>query len=98
MKKPKIYISGKITGDENDAPMNFKKAEIFLKEQGYEVVNPMTLPHKHGQTWCEYMREDLIAMLNGCTHIYMLKNYKESKGATIELGLASSLNFTLIFE
>jgi len=96
-KKPKIYISGKITGIEDEAPMIFKKAEIKLKEQGFDVVNPMNLKHDHDKSWEAYMREDLTAMLT-CDYIYMLKNYADSKGAKVELNLAVELGFTIIFE
>ena len=42
----KIYISGKISGIENEAPELFAKAETELQAKGFETVNPITLNHQ----------------------------------------------------
>lgn len=98
MKKQKIYISGKITGlKESDALELFNKAEEHLKELGYDVVNPMTIEHNHSKSWADYMRADLIAMLK-CDAVYMLDNWRDSKGATVERNLAFSLDFDIIYQ
>jgi hypothetical protein len=98
LKKNRVYISGKITGlTEKEALELFKEAETELKKQGFEVVNPMTIPHEHGKTWVEYMREDLKAMLT-CDTIFMLTNWQQSKGATIERNLALTLDFNIIYQ
>lgn len=94
----KIYISGKITGlPEADAKYYFHSAHAELKTQGHEPVNPMFLPHNHGKTWAEFMREDLQALLT-CEAIYMLENWQDSKGARIEFGLAVELGMKIIFQ
>jgi hypothetical protein len=69
----RIYISGKITGIEQEALALFAKAEAFLKEQGHTPVNPMALPHLHDKEWHSYMREDIKALC-ACDAIYMLHN------------------------
>lgn len=46
----KIYISGKISGIENEAPDLFLKAEKELKEKGFETINPITLNHNHDKS------------------------------------------------
>jgi len=95
--KQKIYISGKITGlTQEEAFNSFNNAELYLKRQGFEVVNPMTIPHNHDKTWESYMKEDLKALLE-CTDIYMLKGWHESKGANIEYNLARELGLSIIF-
>lgn len=96
--KTKIYVSGAISGlPIETAKANFQKAENHLKSLGYEVINPMNLPHLHGQTWNEFMREDLIAILD-CQSIYMLVNFQESKGAKVEWNLAVQLDFEIVYE
>ncbi len=60
-------------------------------------ISPIDLPHKHIDNWAEYMKEDIIAMLQ-CSHVYALNNYKESDGATIEVGLSIKLNMTIIYQ
>ena len=98
-----IYISGKITGTD-DYENRFAKAEEKLKSDGYEVLNPV----KAGKwlerhlapkfpTWLEYMKQDIKSMmLADC--IYMLKGYRESKGARLELFLAKILQYEIIYE
>ena len=47
----KIYISGKISGIENEATELFAKAEKELQAKGFETINPMTLNHEHDKSW-----------------------------------------------
>jgi hypothetical protein len=94
----KAYISGKITGLPIEvAYHNFNSAEITLMNEGFDVINPMTINHNHDLTWESYMKADLIAMLE-CTHIYMLKDWHLSKGANIEYNLAKDLGLKIIFQ
>lgn len=93
----KIYISGKISGIEAEAPALFSVAANQLKQQGYEVVNPMLLSHNHDKSWESYMKEDIKAMCD-CDSIYMLKNWAHSKGASVELNLARVLGLKIIWQ
>ena len=93
----KIYISGRITGIEEEALELFEKAEKELQAQGFDTVNPMTLPHNHDKSWRSYMREDVKALCD-CDTIYMLSNWKLSNGAIIEHGIAQSLQLTIKYQ
>jgi hypothetical protein len=93
----KIYISGKITGNEEEAFKLFEMAEINLKLAGFDVVNPMKLEHNHDKSWEAYMRVCIIALMS-CDAIFMLTNYYESKGAIIELKLASEIAIKVFWE
>jgi len=93
---PRIYVSGKITGIEEMAATMFKAYSEKIKAMGYEVVNPMELPHDHGKTWPEYMREDIAALMN-CHAVYFLPSWSDSEGAKLEFELAERLNYDLIF-
>ena len=95
--KEKIYISGKITDIEKEAPALFKQAECALKEKGYDTVNPITLNHDHDKSWQNFMREDVKAMLD-CDSIYMMSNWVNSKGAKIEREIAIYLGLKVIYE
>ena len=77
----RIYISGKISGlDLRVAQELFEQAALLLKEHGYIPVNPMELcPVNEAFTWKDYMKFD-IKILCDCDGIYMLENWKESKG------------------
>lgn len=82
-----VYISGKITGNEN-YKQEFAQAERLLKKMGYEVCNPVTLGKqleswKYNPTYLDYMRADIKHLLN-CEGIYYLPSWKRSKGAKLE--------------
>src|SRR5687767_9028439 len=72
----KCYIAGKI-GDlpEAEYKANFEKAKVAVARLGYEPVSPVDLPHQHGRSWSDYMREDLIAMLK-CECVYAMHNWR----------------------
>lgn len=94
----KIYISGKISGIEEEAPQLFKDAEVYLREYcGFEVVNPIKIEHNHDQSWQSYMKADIKALCD-CTAIYMLRNWTDSKGAEIERRIAMDLGMKIIYE
>lgn len=94
----KVYISGKITGDDNYID-KFVEAEERLRKQGYETINPaavnMNLPES--TTWEEYMSVS-IALLDMCDAIYMLKDWKDSRGACLEYGYALAKKLKVIWE
>jgi hypothetical protein len=93
----KIYISGKISGIENEAIELFSKAEKELNAKGYETVNPMKLNHQHDKSWHSYMKED-VKMLCECDEIFMLSNWTDSKGAIIEHTIAMYLGLKVSYE
>ena len=91
----KIYISGKITGMEEQARELFAKTEQELIDKGYYyVINPMELKHEHDKSWESYMKECVKALCN-CDVIYLLPNWSDSKGATIEKTIAEFLGIKI---
>ena len=82
--KRTLYIAGKITGDPAYRE-KFRAAALQLEKQGFEVLNPATLPA--GLNNAEYMRI-CAAMLDTADGIYLLQNWKESPGAQIERQMA----------
>jgi hypothetical protein len=94
----KVYISGKISGIEEEAEQRFKDAEVYLSEYlNYEVVNPMTINHEHDKSWQSYMKADIREMMS-CDAIFMLTNWTDSKGAEIERRIALDLGIKIIYE
>lgn len=98
-----IYISGKITGTD-DYKDRFLKAEQELRSRGFNVLNPV----KAGKwlerylapevpTWIQYMKQAIKLMMSADS-VYMMKGYKESKGARLELFLAKILQYEIIYE
>lgn len=93
----KAYISGKITGMlETEYKDLFKKGCEKANELGYEAVNPCELNHNHDLSWSSYMKVDLIAMFD-CDALIALPNWKDSKGAIIEVNLAIELGMVVIY-
>lgn len=96
----KVYISGKITGDDNYID-KFADAACELNNMGFDdnIINPATvnLMLPISTTWEEYMNMS-ITMLDMCDTIYMLKDWKESKGACLEYGYALAKDKTVMFQ
>lgn len=90
-----VYIAGKVSGMEMQARVFFKRAEIKLLLQGHDVINPMELEHDHDKTWQSYMRECISAMMRADA-LYLLPNWRESKGARIEVQLAHNLGIKIL--
>ena len=98
-----IYISGKITGTD-DYVSRFSLAEQNLKERGFKVLNPVREGKRLERylapevpTWGQYMKQAIKAMMSA-DYIFMMKEYKESKGARLELLIAKVLKFNIIYE
>jgi len=97
MIRPKVYLAGPITGtDWEKTQQRFKKVEDLLEEAGYDVINPCHHQIKNG-TWGEYMKKGLKAMLD-CDVIFVFADWPDSKGASIEYGLARQLSMGIIYE
>lgn len=79
--KPKIFISGKITGDPN-YKAKFAAAEAFYKKKGYTVLNPAVLPGDMQPA--DYMRI-CFAMIDTADAVAFLPDYHRSPGAELEL-------------
>ena len=98
-----IYIAGKITGEpivECIRKFNNAEIEIYLqfREPHPYVYIPLRLPGIHfGISHAEAMKICLEA-LKECTHIYMLKDWKDSPGARIEHEWAKNNGLEIIYE
>lgn len=106
----RIYISGPITDVPNHRD-NFWLAGEWLKEEGHNVVNPVD--HEPGclgectrdregydgkpHTWECYLKYDLIMMLQ-CEAVYVLSGWEKSRGAQLEVQVASACGLEIIYE
>jgi hypothetical protein len=103
MKYNAVYLSGKISDNPN-AFEQFEKVERQLEEKGFLVLNPMKfgltqLKNESNEVfWDRCMRTCIVIMMR-CNTIYMLNNdFESSRGAKIELQLATSLGFKILYE
>lgn len=97
MKKIRIYIAGKVSGENyDDVLKKFAAAEEKLAKEGLLVVNPTKLCKK---TWdygkCLRM---CITELVKCDAIYMLQDWYESKGAVLERNIARTIGMQITEE
>ena len=92
-----LYISGPITGIEDDNRPAFAAAEIRLTDAGYRVINPHKIGppagYQDGLEWSDYLRGDLAAILNqGVEGIATLPKHHYSRGARLECHVALELD------
>lgn len=91
----KIYIAGKITGLVN-YKKKFEMAERYLVEKGHIVINPAMLPEGLGEHEV-YMRI-CYSMIDAADAIYMLDNYRDSKGALMEKEYAKAHQKIILYQ
>lgn len=81
----------------------FFEAQAKLEKEGWRVINPATLndpkPEEMSEHdyWVQCMKKD-IAELMKADSMYMLIGHEKSKGAKIELDIASHLGFDLYWQ
>lgn len=90
-KKFTIYISGKISGlTTEDYTSNFSSQELEMKYFFPEaiIINPLSIkPFLGIRRWTFFMIADIYWLLK-CDAIHMAENWRDSRGARIELGVA----------
>jgi nucleoside 2-deoxyribosyltransferase len=84
----RIYIAGKMSGLPEMGYPAFNAEAARLRALGYNVENPAENPEK--PTWAAYMRQAIRQMLT-CDAVALLPNWKQSRGALIEHGIAIAL-------
>lgn len=93
-RKTVIYIVGKITGDYNYR-QKFKKAEVYLRELGFKVFTPANFPS--GLEYKSYLKI-CKSIIEEVDYIYVLKDFKDSEGAKIEIKHAERINKRIIYQ
>lgn len=90
------YLAGPMSGyPENNYPL-FIEITKQLRERGYEIVSPVEqVDHSKGEpSWNDCMKADLRAMLT-CDRVFLLPKWQDSKGATLEVFLATLVGMKL---
>lgn len=94
----KIYIAGKITGQERtDVIIKFEAAAMHLKAQGHHPFIPCVLPEYDDVPHEDYLHV-CYAMIDICDAIYMLSDWRESRGARKELQYAADWQKEILYE
>lgn len=92
MSRPlRLYVSGPMTGlPEFNFPA-FHEAARHLRAVGYEVINPAEHDEEPGLPWEHYLRKD-IKLLMDCDAVATLPEWRKSRGATLEIHIATKLS------
>jgi len=94
MKQQKIQILGKISGfTYSYAKSLFDDAESWLKIRyiGAKIINPTKLCNKN-MLWLFCMLKCIFSIIFCANSVYLLDNWKQSRGAKIELFIALLFN------
>lgn len=110
--KDRIYIAGKVTGEPLAAvTAKFGHAQMQLEMAGHRVINPLAVTAaacqdagndpKAGQwlkmDWQTAMKLTVAAMMT-CDRVYMLADWRYSRGATIEHDLALKIGLPISYQ
>lgn len=98
MEKKTFYISGPMTGIDNNNAQEFNNAACILTELGHDYVNPFDFDlsdpipvlDKYDKGYFDNLRRD-IAALTKCDALLMLKGWEVSYGARAEFVVAKEL-------
>lgn len=98
----KIFLSGKITGEpiyETIYKFFHAQNDMYRKfGRSTELIDPFTIKGIHfGISHKEAMKL-CFEQLKDCTHIYMLKCWKDSKGAKMEHEFAKDNDINIIYQ
>lgn len=85
----RLYLSGPVSNMPDLNRAAFAEAQAALEAAGYEVINPLNLS---GATdWHDCMRDDIKALMD-CGGVAVLDGWERSRGAKIEVSLATRLD------
>lgn len=91
-----VYISGKITGDDN-YKVKFAEAENILAKKGFNVINPCKVGEYEFLSYEQFLHID-YALIDCCDGIYMLRDWKDSNGARLEFNYAKCKGKEILYE
>lgn len=92
----RVYVSGRIK-DYVEHEEHFTAGVRAVKEMGHEPVCPLDLDGKPDASYQEWMRIDLLALLE-CDGIYMLQGWERSVGARTEHTVAAVCGLEILYE
>jgi hypothetical protein len=93
--RPRVYLSGPMTGlPELNFPA-FRAAAARLRAAGYDAVNPAEINPDPAADWHQCLRKDMAA-LAGCDVLALLPGWPTSQGAHLELHVAHRLGLRIV--
>ncbi|MYN42454.1 DUF4406 domain-containing protein [Duganella sp. FT109W] len=106
----RIYLAGPMSGIANLNFPLFNAEAARLRALGYDVVNPAEInggadevvacaamtAEQYQQHWCACMRRDITELMK-CDGVATLPNWANSRGASLEVDIASRLGMPVYF-
>lgn len=89
-----LYVAGPMTGYPDYNYKAFDEAERWLRDHGYEVLNP-TSNKPDDPTWDNYMRASIVQVTQA-DGIAVLRNWQGSAGAVLEVQIAQALRVPVL--
>lgn len=89
------YLSGPMSGYPDSNRVAFNVAAKLLRELGYEICSPTEFDEEPGRPWAEYLRKDIRALMD-CHGVITLPGWQESRGASLEVGIAHALGMRVL--
>lgn len=88
----KYYVSGPISNCLNDNKVAFDETSRKLRELGHHALNPfdLDLVENVGKDWNNNLKRD-IKYLMDCDGLVLLPNWEISRGAKLEVFVATSV-------
>ena len=90
----KLYLSGPMTGLPDYNFPAFEQARDRIRMMGHEVICPAEAGQVEGWEWRDYMKRDILMMLEADS-LVVLPGWEDSRGARLEVHLASALGMTV---
>ena len=90
----KLYLSGPMTGLPDYNFPAFEQARDRIRMMGHEVICPAEAGQVEGWEWRDYMKRDILMMLDAAS-LVVLPGWEDSRGARLEVHLASALGMTV---
>lgn len=106
MKKKTVYIAGKVSGEDfTKCFEKFKEKERSLKLYNFNVINPMKVERKisiekmgEKTQWGDVMLILLEKIKEEADQVYVLRDYRDSIGALIEINFAEKCGKEIVYE
>ena len=92
-----VYLSGNLLENEN-AKGEFYRAELFLKQMGYTVMNPVEILKDLQELKQEERMKVRYRLVDIADIIFMVSGWQKSKGANAELSYAKSLGKKVMYQ
>jgi len=95
-RKPRIYVSGPMTGRPGYNFDAFNRVAAVLRSRGFSVLNPAEWPRR--STYEAYLRFDVEMLARFADRVIFLDNWETSRGARLEMTVARGLGIPICFE